>query len=248
MIEQDVLAAVAEVLGDRAWPRRRRAQRTSAGWSEVATTTTERRSPSAPRLRSMNSSTSRPRSPISAITLTSARTLRAIMPSSVLLPTPLPEKMPTRWPLPIVSRRRCRARRSPARSRMRAPRQRVRAAPGADRTRCSGRRQRPAVERPRRTRRPRGRAALRRSARRAAGRWRSPRCRAMPRRSPKGISSTLPSSGRRPRPRSAGARARVDLADFAEKASGPADSTTRPKNWVMRPERRIRSALRIAEA
>ena len=52
----------------------------------------------------MNSWTSRPRSPIRAITLTSASQLRAIMPSSVLLPTPEPAKMPMRWPLPQVSR------------------------------------------------------------------------------------------------------------------------------------------------
>ena len=48
-------------------------KRTRAGWSDVDTTTTERASPSAPRSRSMNSRTSRPRSPIRAITLTSAR-------------------------------------------------------------------------------------------------------------------------------------------------------------------------------
>ena len=52
----------------------------------------------------MNSRTSRPRSPSSAMTLTSACAWRAIMPSSVLLPTPEPAKMPTRWPRPMVSR------------------------------------------------------------------------------------------------------------------------------------------------
>ena len=77
--------------------------RTSGGWSDVATTTTERASPSGPRSRSMNSRTSRPRSPTSAMTLTSARVLRAIMPSSALLPTPEPAKMPRRWPRPQVS-------------------------------------------------------------------------------------------------------------------------------------------------
>ena len=35
-----------------------------------------------------------------AITVTSAELWRAIAPSSVLLPTPLPPKMPMRWPLP----------------------------------------------------------------------------------------------------------------------------------------------------
>ena len=73
--------------------------RTSAGWSEVATTTTERSSAS-PRSRSMNSRTSRPRSPTSAITLIEALVERAIMPSSVDLPTPEPAKIPRRWPRP----------------------------------------------------------------------------------------------------------------------------------------------------
>src|SRR3954469_6337774 len=74
--------------------------RTSAGWSEVATTTTERASPSGPRSRSMNSRTSRPRSPTRQMTLTSALVDRAIMPSSEDLPTPEPAKMPRRWPRP----------------------------------------------------------------------------------------------------------------------------------------------------
>ena len=52
--------------------------------------------PSGPRSFSMNSSTSRPRSPIRAMTLTSAAVFRAIIPSNVLLPTPEPAKMPTR--------------------------------------------------------------------------------------------------------------------------------------------------------
>ena len=55
--------------------------RTSAGSSEVATTTTERSS-AAPRSRSMNSRTSRPRSPTRQMTLTSPWVERAIMPSS----------------------------------------------------------------------------------------------------------------------------------------------------------------------
>lgn len=50
----------------------------------------------------MNSRTSRPRSPTSAITFTSACAPRAIIPSSVLLPTPDGAKMPTRWPTPSV--------------------------------------------------------------------------------------------------------------------------------------------------
>src|SRR5919112_739718 len=63
-------------------------KRTSAGWSEVATTTTERASPSGPRSRSMNSRTSRPRSPTRQMTLTCADVERAIIPSSEDLPAP----------------------------------------------------------------------------------------------------------------------------------------------------------------
>ena len=74
--------------------------RTMAGASEVATTTTERAMPSGPRSRSMNSATSRPRSPISATTETLASVPRAIIDRSDDLPTPDPAKMPNRWPLP----------------------------------------------------------------------------------------------------------------------------------------------------
>src|ERR671928_123657 len=74
--------------------------RTSAGWSDVATITTERAMPSGPRSRSMNSRTSRPRSPTRQITLTCADVDRAIMPSREDLPTPEPAKMPSRWPRP----------------------------------------------------------------------------------------------------------------------------------------------------
>ena len=70
--------------------------RSMAGWSEVATTSTERRMPSSPRSFSMNSSTSRPRSPTRAMTLMSALTFLAIMPIRVLLPTPEPAKIPIR--------------------------------------------------------------------------------------------------------------------------------------------------------
>ncbi len=52
----------------------------------------------------MNSRTSRPRSPIRAMTLTSARVLLAIIPSSTLLPTPEPAMIPMRCPWPQVSR------------------------------------------------------------------------------------------------------------------------------------------------
>ena len=48
----------------------------------------------------MNSLTSRPRSPISATTETSASVPRAIIDSRLDLPTPDPAKMPRRWPRP----------------------------------------------------------------------------------------------------------------------------------------------------
>ena len=76
--------------------------RTSGGSSPVATTTTLRLSPSGPRSRSTNSRTSRPRSPISPTTITSAFACRAIMPSSTDLPTPGPAITPTRCPSPSV--------------------------------------------------------------------------------------------------------------------------------------------------
>ena len=60
----------------------------------------ERARPSSLRSFSRNSRTSRPRSPISATTLMSASERRAIIPKSVDFPTPLPAKIPTRWPRP----------------------------------------------------------------------------------------------------------------------------------------------------
>ena len=69
----------------------------------MATTTTLRAKPSAPRSPSRNSRTSLPRSPISATTLTFASLELAISPSRTLFPTPLPEKIPTRCPLPKVN-------------------------------------------------------------------------------------------------------------------------------------------------
>ncbi len=65
-------------------------------------TTTDFFSPSSPRSFSIKSRTSRPLSPINAMTLTSALQYRLIMPSKVLLPTPLPEKIPILWPSPHV--------------------------------------------------------------------------------------------------------------------------------------------------
>ena len=98
--QHDVLAGVAEPLGDPggdeggAQPHHRRARRT------VATTTTERARPSGPRSFSRNSRTSRPRSPTRAITQTWASVPRAIIDSRLDLPTPEPAKMPMRWPRP----------------------------------------------------------------------------------------------------------------------------------------------------
>ena len=76
--------------------------RNSGDWSEVDTTTTERSRPSSPRASSRNSPTSRPRSPTRASTVRSAPVPRAIMPISVLFPTPLPPKIPMRCPRPQV--------------------------------------------------------------------------------------------------------------------------------------------------
>ena len=60
--------------------------------------------PSGPRLSSRNSRTSRPRSPTSAMTLTSLCAWRASMPSRVDLPPPAMANTPRRWPSPTVSR------------------------------------------------------------------------------------------------------------------------------------------------
>jgi len=76
--------------------------RITALWSDVTTTTTLRASPSGPRSRSINSRTSRPRSPIRAKTLTSTDAWRAIIPIGTDFPTPLPAKTPSRCPRPAV--------------------------------------------------------------------------------------------------------------------------------------------------
>ena len=52
----------------------------------------------------MNSRTSRPRSPMSARTVTSASVLRMICARRVDLPPPAAAKMPMRWPSPQVRR------------------------------------------------------------------------------------------------------------------------------------------------
>src|SRR5690606_11857745 len=78
-------------------------RRISGASSAGEATTTERARPSVPRISSMNSLTSRPRSPTRPTTMISASVKRVIMPSSTLLPTPLPANSPRRWPPPTVS-------------------------------------------------------------------------------------------------------------------------------------------------
>ena len=75
---------------------------TKGGLSDVAHTTTDFFIPSGPRSLSMKSNTSLPLSPIKAITLTSASAVLAIIPNVVLLPTPLPAKIPILCPSPHV--------------------------------------------------------------------------------------------------------------------------------------------------
>ncbi|MNS93961.1 hypothetical protein D3C72_1281620 [compost metagenome] len=77
--------------------------RISGASSAGDATTTERLSPSSPRMCSMNSLTSRPRSPISPTTIMSASVKRVIIPNSTDLPTPVPANRPSRWPRPTVN-------------------------------------------------------------------------------------------------------------------------------------------------
>ena len=70
--------------------------------SAGAATTTARSRPSMPKISSINSFTSRPRSPIRPTTTTSALAPRVIMPNSTLLPTPEPANSPMRCPWPTV--------------------------------------------------------------------------------------------------------------------------------------------------
>ena len=110
-------------------------RRSSGGESEVATTTTERASPAAPRSSSRNSRTSRPRSPTRASTATSQAVWRASMASRVDLPMPEPANRPSRWPWRQVAKqfsaRTPRSSRGPSRARCVA-------SGGAARTRRSG--------------------------------------------------------------------------------------------------------------
>ena len=75
---------------------------TRDGCSDVAAITIERFMPSVPKISSINSLTSLPRSPINAITFKSAEVFFAIIPRVVLLPTPEPAKIPILCPLPTV--------------------------------------------------------------------------------------------------------------------------------------------------
>ena len=65
---------------------------------------TERFNASSPKSLSIKSITSRPRSPINAITFTSAFVFLAIIPSNVDLPTPEPENIPNLCPHPTAKR------------------------------------------------------------------------------------------------------------------------------------------------
>ena len=71
--------------------------------SDVETTSTAFLRPSGPMSRSMNSRTSRPRSPMSASTQTSAVQPLRILDNRVDLPPPAAAKMPMRCPSPQVS-------------------------------------------------------------------------------------------------------------------------------------------------
>ena len=78
-------------------------KRISGASSAGEATTTDRLRPSSPRMCSINSFTSRPRSPIRPTTIMSASVKRVIMPNSTLLPTPVPANRPRRWPRPTVN-------------------------------------------------------------------------------------------------------------------------------------------------
>src|SRR3954470_2878839 len=219
--------------------------RTSAGWSEVATMTTECPIAS-PRSRSMNSRTSRPRSPTRQMTLMSAVVERAIMPSSDDLPTPEPAKMPRRWPRPqgtMPSRTRTPR---PTRSRMRGRSRASGGAPAAERTRPSGRSSPWSIGRPRPS-------STRPSSSSPTGtRTGSPVAVTtlpgpMPCSSPSGMSSvrrerkptTSAGTGARPRP--------VAISHTSPtSASRPVASTISPMRSDTRPWRRCRSARATA--
>src|SRR3954470_4663424 len=219
--------------------------RTSAGWSEVATTTTERSRPSGPRSRSMNSRTSRPRSPTRQITLTSALVERAIMPSSEDLPTPEPAKMPRRWPRPQGTR--ASSARTPSET-CSVMRVRCSGSGGeASMGRCSyassggpsSGRPRPSTTRPRSST-PTGTET---GWPVAVTAWPGAR----PWRSPSGISRVRPA--RKPTT-SAGTASRVRPASTSQtsptSASRPVASTIRPMRSETRPRRRCRSLWEIA--
>ena len=144
-------------------------RRTRLGASLVAQTTTERARPASPSDSSRKSTTSRPRSPTSAMTLTSASVWRAICPISVDLPTPEPANRPMRCPSPTVRSA------SSARTPSASGRLTRRRASGSGAGRSTGQRggARDRARRRRsagRARRARGRARRRRPRSRTAGR------------------------------------------------------------------------------
>ena len=188
----------------------------------------------------MNSRTSRPRSPTRPITLTSAAVSRAIMPSSVLLPTPEPAKMPSRWPRPHGQERVDRAHAEGQRLADRGgaavgPAARV---DGPQRS-VAGAARRPSIGRPRPSiTRPSSAVADRDVERRR--RWPTTVCPGRcPRQSPSGISSDLPSRKPTTSACSGGAPVRVPGTWISQRsptlASGPRLSTTRPISSDTRP-------------
>ncbi len=212
--------------------------RTSAGWSEVATTTTLRARPSGPRSCSMNSRTSRPRSPTRAMTLTSALLPRAIMPIRVLLPTPDPAKMPIRWPVPQgISASIARTPRASG-LRMLGRRSTSGGRASMERRPSSAGRPRPSSGRPRP------------SSTRPSSASPTPTCTAVPvattvwpgptpAASPSGISRVRPSRKPTTSACSGGRPVRWPGRRISQRspmpASGPLLSTTRPMSWLTRP-------------
>src|SRR4051812_36517505 len=223
-------------------------RRTSAGWSDVAQTTTERARPSGPRSRCINSRTSRPRSPTRQMTLISAEVERAIMPSSDDLPTPEPAKMPRRWPRPQGTSASSARTPSDTRSSMRGRERGSGGEASAGRHWASPIGPLPSRGRPRPSRaRPSSASETSTLSGRPLAVMRAPG--PMPVASPSAISSVLParkpttSAGTAERPRP------VSIEQTSPtSASTPVDSMIRPMRSLTRPWRRCRSASRSAES
>ena len=185
-----------------------------------------------PRSCSRKLRTSRPRSPTRPSTTTSASVPRAIMPSSVLLPTPLPPNSADALAAAAGEQRVDRAHAGADRHGDRLARQRIqRGRP--QRRACGGRQRSQAVDAAGRARRSRGRAARRRPAPSATpprATMRSPG--RMPAVSPSGTDSRRPS--RKPTT-SRGSRFpwRLRTSQICPTlAAGPVDSTSRPTALV----------------